>query len=89
MSRTVLAVLTAGLVLAALPTQAAGPYQYHSLTPCRLADTRNADGPSGGPNLTDGVARGLPRPGAVQRSGGRQGGVGQRYGRSSERRRAS
>jgi hypothetical protein len=52
MSRTVLAVLTAGLVLAALPTQAAGP--------CRLADTRNADGPSGGPILAANVSRSFP-----------------------------
>ena len=64
MFRTVLAVLTAGLVLAALPTQAfaqsAGPFQYHSLTPCRLADTRNPTGPSGGPILSDGVTRNFP-----------------------------
>ena len=48
-SRAVLAVLAASLALAALPTQAAaqaaGPYQYHSLTPCRLADTRNITPP--------------------------------------------
>jgi hypothetical protein len=63
-SRTVLAVLAAGLVLAALPTQAfaqsAGPFQYHSLTPCRLADTRNAPGPSGGPIRSDGATRNFP-----------------------------
>lgn len=40
MSRAVLAVVAAGLLLAALPAQADGPFQYHSLTPCRLADTR-------------------------------------------------
>ena len=49
-SRAVLAVLAASLALAALPTQAAaqaaGPYQYHSLTPCRLADTRNITPPA-------------------------------------------
>lgn len=64
MARTVLAVLTAGLVLAALPTQAfaqsAGPFQYHSLTPCRFTDTRNAAGPNGGPILSDGVTRTFP-----------------------------
>jgi hypothetical protein len=48
------------LALAALPTQAAGPFQYHSLTPCRLADTRNPAGPSGGPILSDGVTRNFP-----------------------------
>lgn len=26
-----------------------GPYQFHTLTPCRLLDTRQADGPYGGP----------------------------------------
>jgi hypothetical protein len=48
-SRAVLAGLAAGVALAALPTQAAaqlsGPFQYHSLTPCRLADTRNITPP--------------------------------------------
>jgi hypothetical protein len=47
--RTVLAVLAVGLLLAVLPTQAvaqgAGPYQFHSLTPCRLADTRSSTPP--------------------------------------------
>jgi hypothetical protein len=32
--------------------QAAGPYQYHALTPCRVVDTRNANGTDGGPALT-------------------------------------
>jgi hypothetical protein len=63
MSRTVLAVLSAGLVLAALPAQAGGPYQYHSLTPCRFTDTRNANGPNGGPILSDGVTRTFPAQG--------------------------
>jgi hypothetical protein len=48
------------VVLVALPVQAAGPFQYHSLTPCRLADTRNAAGPSGGPILTDQGTRTFP-----------------------------
>jgi hypothetical protein len=36
------------LVLAAIPAavQAAGPFQYHALTPCRLIDTRNGSGAS-------------------------------------------
>jgi hypothetical protein len=34
----------------------AGPYQYYSLTPCRVIDTRNAAGTNGGPSLTT-VAR--------------------------------
>jgi hypothetical protein len=60
MSRVVLAAATAGLVLAALPTYAGGPYQYHSLTPCRLADTRNATGASGGPKLLGQQTRTFP-----------------------------
>ena len=30
--------------LGALPAQAAGPFQYFAVTPCRVADTRFADG---------------------------------------------
>ena len=59
-SRTVLAVLAAGAVLSAVPSEAAGPFQYHSVTPCRLADTRNAVGPSGGPILADNATRTFP-----------------------------
>ena len=43
-SRAVVAVFAAGLSLAALTpeaaAQAAGPYNYHALTPCRVVDTR-------------------------------------------------
>lgn len=60
MSRVVLAALAAGAVLAALPAQAAGPFQFHSLTPCRLADTRNATGPQGGPILVGQQTRTFP-----------------------------
>lgn len=36
------------VALAAIPAEvhAAGPFQYHSLTPCRLIDTRNGSGAS-------------------------------------------
>jgi hypothetical protein len=37
--------------------QAAGPYQFFSVTPCRLADTRNAPGVNGGPILSHAVIR--------------------------------
>jgi hypothetical protein len=33
---------------------------FFPLTPCRIADTRNAAGPLGGPSLTGGVARSFP-----------------------------
>jgi hypothetical protein len=36
---------------------------YHTATPCRLADTRNPTGPSGGPALTAGVSRTFPAAG--------------------------
>ena len=46
---------------ALLPTIAeaqAGPFQYFALTPCRVADTRNAAGLNGGPALPgNGAAR--------------------------------
>lgn len=31
--------------------QASGPYSYYALTPCRVVDTRNANGVNGGPSL--------------------------------------
>ena len=34
--------------------------QFFPLTPCRIADTRNAAGPLGGPSLTGGVGRAFP-----------------------------
>jgi hypothetical protein len=40
-------VLTA-LLFAAVPAEAAGPFQYHSLTPCRLFDTRDGTGTTAG-----------------------------------------
>ena len=33
------------------------PAQYHTVTPCRLLDTRNPNGPFGGPAITAGVNR--------------------------------
>ena len=34
--------------------------QFYTLTPCRVFDTRNADGDLGGPELSGGVARSFP-----------------------------
>ena len=34
--------------------------EFYPLTPCRMADTRNAAGPLGGPSLTGGVGRAFP-----------------------------
>ena len=38
----------ATVVLGAAPAFAAGPYQYHALTPCRVFDTRTAGGQTTG-----------------------------------------
>ncbi|HWM94310.1 MAG TPA: DUF1800 family protein [Thermoanaerobaculia bacterium] len=40
------------------PLAAAGT-DFHTVTPCRVVDTRGAAGPSGGPNLTAGESRGF------------------------------
>lgn len=57
--------------------RAVGPLQFYSVTPCRIADTRNAVGVNGGPILSHGVIRnfavyttpancGLPADGTVK-----------------------
>jgi N-acetylneuraminic acid mutarotase len=40
------------------------PADFYTLTPCRLVDTRQATGPSGGPALSPGATRGFPVAGA-------------------------
>jgi len=44
--------LTAAVIavslFAALPAEAAGPFRYHAITPCRLFDTRDGTGTSAG-----------------------------------------
>ena len=57
----VLALAGLGLVLSAADAygQASG-YGFFALNPCRVVDTRNADGPSGGPMLTANTARSFP-----------------------------
>jgi hypothetical protein len=48
-------------VLALVPrAEAAGPFSFHSVLPCRVVDTRNADGPAGGPKLNANSARSFP-----------------------------
>jgi hypothetical protein len=49
-----------GLALSASVAQAAGPYQFYSVTPCRIADTRNANGVFGGPALASNTTRNYP-----------------------------
>ena len=56
------AFLAVAACLALLPqtAQAAGPYQFYSVTPCRIADTRNPNGVYGGPALASNTARNYP-----------------------------
>ena len=47
-----------GILMSLITTAASaqsGPYQFYSLTPCRVVDTRNANSVNGGPSL--GTAR--------------------------------
>jgi hypothetical protein len=53
-------VVAAVLGLAASFVEAAGPYQFFTLPPCRVVDTRNPTGPLGGPSLAGGATRSFP-----------------------------
>ena len=48
------------LVLGTAVAQAGGPYQFYSVTPCRVIDTRNANGTFGGPALAANTTRNFP-----------------------------
>jgi hypothetical protein len=50
----------AAMVLDVSTGTAAGPYQFYSVTPCRIVDTRGPSGPTGGPSLTAGAPRNFP-----------------------------
>jgi hypothetical protein len=54
--------LTAAVVsvVAVAVAEAAGPFQFYSVTPCRIVDTRNPNGVTGGPALTAGSPRNFP-----------------------------
>ena len=56
-----LAVAAVGLVS---PAEAAGPYSFYSVSPCRVVDTRWAAGPTGGPALNANASRSFPILGA-------------------------
>jgi hypothetical protein len=45
--------LVLGSMLFAATAQADGPFQYYTLTPCRVFDTRTAGGPTSGVPLSD------------------------------------
>ncbi len=48
------------LDVAAAVNTAAPPASFYTVMPCRIADTRNPDGPSGGPALAAAVVRSFP-----------------------------
>jgi hypothetical protein len=52
----------AAAILAVSTASAAGPFQFFSVTPCRIADTRNPTNPqgTGGPALVAGTPRNFP-----------------------------
>ncbi len=53
----------AGFATLTLPAAAfaqSGPYQFYALTPCRIVDTRNTAGPTGGPALSGSATRDFP-----------------------------
>jgi hypothetical protein len=60
--RIVAVVLGATLMVVAKPGKAAGPFQFHSLTPCRIVDTRLPGQVVGqyGPVLTSNTERKFP-----------------------------
>jgi len=63
MKRGLMAVVGGGgifLAAGAAMGQAAGPYQFYSISPCRIVDTRGSTGPVGGPALVAGSGRGFP-----------------------------
>jgi hypothetical protein len=48
-------------VLALVPrVEAAGPYSFFSLSPCRVVDTRGATGATGGPSIGANTSRSFP-----------------------------
>ena len=60
LSRFVVSGLLGGALCLSLPAEAEGPFQFFTLAPCRLVDTRDADGPTGGPILQDQGVRKFP-----------------------------
>lgn len=47
----------AAIFLTVSAAKAVGPLQFYSVTPCRLIDTRDPNGVTGGPALSNGVTR--------------------------------
>jgi len=64
--------LVAAILLTVSVASAAGPYQFFSVTPCRIADTRGNGftGASGPPSLAGGAPRNFPVAGLCGLPGG-------------------
>jgi len=58
--RVALLLVTASFLAPAVPARADGPFRFFALTPCRIVDTRNPNGPTGGPALTHNTSRSFP-----------------------------
>lgn len=58
--RVAVLLLLAAVLAPAMPAGAAGPFRFYALTPCRIVDTRNAPGPTGGPALNHNTSRTFP-----------------------------
>jgi hypothetical protein len=59
------AALMVGLALLPRPSaRADGPFSFFTLNPCRIVDTRDPNGPLGGPILVAGTSRNFPILGA-------------------------
>ena len=56
----VVLVAAAFALLAVSVAEAAGPFQFFSVTPCRIVDTRGTTGVTGGPALSSGATRSFP-----------------------------
>ena len=59
MKMNIFRILAVAAVFAALPSLAShsGPFDYYTLPPCRVVDTRNPTATNGGPILAGGVTR--------------------------------
>ena len=55
-----MATMALALAPAEVAGQAAGPYNFFALAPCRVVDTRGPVGPTGGPKLQANTSRNFP-----------------------------
>ena len=58
--RLIVGVVGGVFLAASLASAAGGPYDFYSTSPCRIVDTRNPTGPTGGPALAGQATRSFP-----------------------------